>query len=216
MTTDSAVVDVGGASSGATNRLTKKGRATRERIVAAASGLMFERGVARTTIEDIQEAAQVSASQLYHYFTDKSALVMAVIDHQTDRVLDCQHQSLDRLDSIAALQEWRDMMLGVLEGYNCAGGCPLGSLASDLSETDPVARAQLANSFAQWAELLRTGLAAMRERGELSEDADPDNLALAMLAAAQGGMLLSQVRRETKPLEVAVDAMIAHIRTLAA
>ena len=34
-------------------KLTAKGRATRERIVRAASELMFERGVARTTIEDI-------------------------------------------------------------------------------------------------------------------------------------------------------------------
>jgi AcrR family transcriptional regulator len=216
VTTDAVAVGLDSASSQATSRLTKKGRATRERIVAAASGLMYERGVARTTIEDIQEAAHVSASQLYHYFTDKSALVMAVIGHQTDRVLECQHKSLDRLDGMAALQEWRDLMLAVLQRHDCAGGCPLGSLASDLSETDPVARAQLANSFAQWEGLLRTGLAAMRERGELREEADPDDLALAMLAAAQGGMLLSQVQRETKPFQAAVDTVIAHIRTFAA
>ena len=64
----------------APEKLTPKGRATRERIVAAAAELMSRRGVARTTIEDIQEAAAVSTSQMYHYFADKGDLVAAVID----------------------------------------------------------------------------------------------------------------------------------------
>jgi TetR/AcrR family transcriptional repressor of nem operon len=195
-------------------RLTAKGLATRQRIVDAASELMLERGVARTTIEDIQDAAKVSASQLYHYFADKNDLVLAVIDRQTELVLGVQHQGLDRLDSFEALVAWRDLIVGMLRGLGCVGGCPLGSLASDLAETDPVARARLANSFAQWEGLLRSGLAAMCARGELRTDIDADDLALAMLASVQGGLLLSQVRRTTKPLEVAVDTAIAHLRTL--
>lgn len=69
------------------DKLTTKGRATRDRIVAAASELMLQRGVARTTIEDIQEAADISTSQMYHYFADRNDLVTAVIDFQTDQVL---------------------------------------------------------------------------------------------------------------------------------
>jgi AcrR family transcriptional regulator len=196
--------------------LTRKGQATRERIVSAASQLMLDQGVARTTIEDIQNAAQVSPSQLYHYFPGKNALVLAVIDHQTGQVMDVQHQGLDQLDSFPALKGWRDLMVGILTKVQCAGGCPLGSLASDLAEADPVARVQLANAFAMWEGLLREGLEQMQERGELSKTADADELALAMLAAVQGGLLLSQVRRDPKPLETAVDTMIAYLRTLAA
>jgi AcrR family transcriptional regulator len=196
--------------------LTAKGLATRQRIVDAASELMLERGVARTTIEDIQDAAKVSASQLYHYFADKNDLVLAVIDRQTELVLGVQHQGLDRLDSFEALVAWRDLIVSSVRRSGCVGGCPLGSLASDLAETDPVARARVANSFAQWEGLLRSGLAAMRARGELRADVDPEDLALAMLAGVQGGLLLSQVRRTSKPLEVAVDTAIAHLRTLSA
>ena len=54
----------------------------------------------------------------------------------------------------------------------------------------------------------------MRDRGELRRDADPDGLALAMLAALQGGLLLTQIRRETTPLEVALDTMLDHIASL--
>jgi TetR/AcrR family transcriptional regulator, transcriptional repressor for nem operon len=45
---------------------TPRGRATRERIVAAASELIGERGVAETSIDDVLERAGASKSQLYH------------------------------------------------------------------------------------------------------------------------------------------------------
>ena len=93
-------------------RLTRRGRETRERIVAAAAELMFERGVAETTLEDIRAAAGVSGSQVYHYFEDKQALVRAVIDYQTDAVLDTQSPHLDHLDTLPGLRAWRDLLVG--------------------------------------------------------------------------------------------------------
>ncbi|HUE32909.1 MAG TPA: TetR/AcrR family transcriptional regulator [Mycobacterium sp.] len=198
----------------APEKLTPKGRATRDRIVAAAAELMLQRGVARTTIEDIQEAAAVSTSQMYHYFADKGDLVAAVIDFQTDQVLAVQHLGLDRLECLEDLRRWRDIMVDMVRGLGCVGGCPIGSLANELAETDPLARAQVARSFVQWEIMIRDGLNVIAARGELPDGTDVDILALAMLAAIQGGLLLSEVRRDTAPLEAAVDTMIEHLRTL--
>jgi TetR/AcrR family transcriptional regulator, transcriptional repressor for nem operon len=195
-------------------KLTAKGRATRERIVAAASELMSQRGVARTTIEDIQEAAAISTSQMYHYFADKNDLVSAVIDFQTDHVLSVQHLGLDRIDSIKDLNRWRHIMVDLVRGLGCAGGCPIGSMANELSESDPLARARLARSFAQWEHMIHDSLVAIAARGELADGTDINRIALAMLAGIQGGLLLSQVRRDTAPLEAAVDTMIEHLSRL--
>ena len=195
-------------------KLTPKGRATRERIVAAAAELLSRRGVARTTIEDIQEAAAVSTSQMYHYFADKGDLVAAVIDFQTDRVLAVQHLGLDRLECLEDLRRWRDIMVDLMRRLGCVGGCPIGSLANDLAEIDPLARAQVARWFVEWETKISDGRKAISARGELPDGTEVDNLALATLAAIQGGLLLSQVRRDTAPLEAAVDTMIEHLRTL--
>ena len=193
-------------------KLTAKGRATKERIVRVASELMLERGVARTTIEDIQDAANVSTSQMYHYFGDKEDLVAAVIDLQSSQVLGRQQLALFPLDSIAALVRWRNAVVDVMRGRGCMGGCPIGSLANELSDTDPLARARLARAFAQWEDMIREGLAAIVERGELPSGSDVDRLAMAVLAGVQGGLLLSQLRRDTQPLEAALDTMIEHLR----
>jgi TetR/AcrR family transcriptional regulator, transcriptional repressor for nem operon len=195
-------------------RLTKKGAETRGRIVGAAAELIFERGVAGTGLEDIKERAGVSSSQLYHYFADKQALVHAVIAHQSDAVLAAQEPLLGKLDSLDALRAWRDQAVAIEKQLHCKGGCPIGALAGELAETDPEARADIAAGFARWEGAIAQGVRAMHERGELPAATDPDRLALALLAAHQGGLVLTQVRRDPAPLEAALDAMIEHVAEL--
>src|ERR1700735_1557752 len=136
-------------------RLTRKGLATRARIVEAAAELMFRRGVAGTSNEDVLAAAHVSNSQLYHYFPDKNALVHAVIEYQADGIIDGQRPLLDQLDSLAAFKQWRDMLVDLQRQRHCEGGCPLGSLSSELAETDESARTALAAGFAPWDARIR-------------------------------------------------------------
>lgn len=194
-------------------RFTAKGQATRTRIIAAASELVFAHGVARTGIEDVQQAAGVSASQLYHYFTDKNDLIRAVIAHQTDGILDAQRPVLDELDSFAALERWRDLLVDLQEKRHCVGGCPIGSIAAEIAENDPHSRADLAAGFERWEAPIRAGLARMRDRGDLRPDTDTEALALALLVALQGGLLLTQTRRNTTPLRAGLDTVLAQIRT---
>ena len=86
--------------------------------------------------------------------------------------------------------------------HHCSGGCPIGSLGGQLAETDPDARAHVAEGFKRWEATIQNGLREMHARGELTPDTDPDTVALALLAALQGGLLLTQVKRDTKPLAV--------------
>ena len=203
-----------GTGLGDERRLTRRGRATRQRIVAAAAELMFEHGVAETTLEDIRAAAGVSGSQVYHYFEDKQALVRAVIDYQTDAVLDTQGAHLDHLDTLPGLRAWRDLLVDHQRRLECRGGCPIGALGAEVAETDAASRLAVARGLRRWEGRIRDGLRAMHARGDLPAGVDPDDLALATLAALQGGLLLTQIQRQTKPLEVALDAMLDRIQAL--
>ena len=195
-------------------RLTRKGQATRDRIVEAAAGLMFDQGVAGTTTEQVQAAAGVSASQIFHYFSDKRALVRAVIAYQAEAVLTAQQPLLARLDSMDALRAWADLYVSIEEQLKYQGGCPLGSLGSELAETDAAARQDVERGFARWEEAIRDGLRAMYARGDLRRSADPDALALALLTALQGGLLMTKIRRDPAPLRAVLDVVLAHIESL--
>jgi TetR/AcrR family transcriptional regulator, transcriptional repressor for nem operon len=191
-------------------RLTTKGAATRSRIVDAAADLMYVQGVANTNLDEVIAASATSKSQLYHYFADKDALVREVIRRQTERLLAGQEPDLHRLDSMAGLRRWRNGIVERTRLGGCLGGCPLGSLASELADQSERTRELLAHCFEIWESYLRQGLRTMRDRGRLT-GAEPDDLATALLAAVQGGLLLAQACRDTRPLELALDMALAHV-----
>jgi AcrR family transcriptional regulator len=189
---------------------TARGAATRARIVDAATELVREHGVANTTIDAVIEASQVSKSQVYHYFADKDDLVLAVIQRQAECVLGTHEELLRKLNSIAGLRRWRDAVVELTRKVHCAGGCPLGSLAAELAET-PRTRTALAASFARWASYFEAAFARMQTRAGRKPGADLKELSQALLAGLQGGLLLAQTMRSTRPLELVLDMAIDHV-----
>jgi TetR/AcrR family transcriptional regulator, transcriptional repressor for nem operon len=187
-------------------RLTPKGEQTRARIVDAAAGLVHEQGVAGTTLDDVRATAAVSGSQLSHYFAGKDELVQAVIGHQAAIIAGNQEQA--DLGTTEGMKAWRDMVIAAARSTGGKGGCPLGSLGSQLAETDPRARALIADGFARWAGAIADGLRALQTAGHLPAGTSPDNLGVTLLAALQGGLLLAQVQRDTGPLETALDTIL--------
>jgi TetR/AcrR family transcriptional regulator, transcriptional repressor for nem operon len=196
--------------------LTRKGQQTRHRIVAAAAEIILQQGVARTTLDDVRAEAGVSSSQIYHYFADKEALVRAVVDYQAQTVVgDIHEPALAAVEGIDGLRAWRDMIISIQTAADFRGGCPLGSLGSELAELDHAVRLDVAAGFARWEAAISAYLAGMRDRGQLSADADPGELATAVLAALQGGLLMAKVERNVRPLAAALDVMISLIASLA-
>ncbi len=199
-----------------TSRFTRKGLATRARIVHAAAKLMFERGVANTSIDEVRSTAGVGGSQISHYFRDKRDLTRQVIAARRDDVVAFHTQpQLGALDSLDALQAWADACVADIDTVYRLGGCVYGSLAGELIDADDEIRDDLADGYDEWLDLFQTGLTAMRHRGELRDDADPRHLAVALVIAHQGGAMITHATGEAEPLRVAVNAAVDYVRSFA-
>ncbi|MEV7624431.1 TetR/AcrR family transcriptional regulator [Actinoplanes sp. NPDC089786] len=196
--------------------LTRKGQATRERILEAATDLIAQRGVTGTSTEDVRKAAGVSGSQLYHYFVSKQALIRAVITRQAEAPLIPGRPIMGALDSFDALRAWADAAVENQEHNSGRGECTLTSLAGELNPADDQTREDLCNAFQRWQSLLHDGLRAMRDRGELRPEANLDELAMALLTALQGGSLLSQTLRSAEPMGASMKAALAYVRSFTA
>jgi len=177
--------------------------------------LVFEGGVARTSLDDVGAAARVGKSQIYHYFSDKAALITQVISRQTSAVLAGQQPHLSHLDSWESWAEWRNQLVKEQRDNHCTGGCPLGSIANELADTDDATRIVLVNSFERWELAFRDGIGRMRAAGIIRPAADPSVLAAGVLAAVQGGLLLCKTRKSVAPLEAALDSAIGYLRSFA-
>jgi AcrR family transcriptional regulator len=199
-----------------TAQFTRKGLATRARIVTAAARLMFERGVANTSVEEVRAAARVGGSQVAHYFRDKRDLTRDVIASRRADVVAFHTQSrLGALDSLEDLQAWADACIADIDSVYRKGGCIYGSLAGELIDSDDEVRDDLAAGYDQWLQLFDTGLTAMQQRGDLRPDADPRHLAASLVVAHQGGAMLTHATGDAEPLRAALGAAVGYVRSFA-
>jgi TetR/AcrR family transcriptional regulator, transcriptional repressor for nem operon len=193
-------------------RMTKRGRASRERIVERAAELFAEQGIAATSVDEVLAAAGAGKGQFYHYFRSRDELAEVAVGHRCAQVVAGLAQALGSVSSLAELEQ---ALAGFADGYERMGlpGCPIGTLAAEVAGRNEAARLQAAAGFDAWERLLADVLARMRERGELRPDARPAVLATELLASIEGGMVLSQTRKDPAPLRIAVASGLARVRT---
>jgi AcrR family transcriptional regulator len=190
---------------------TRRGRASRERIVEQAAELFAERGIAATSVDEVLAAAGAGKGQFYHYFRGRDELAAAAVGFRCAQVVAGLTQALGAVSSLAELEQ---ALAGFTAGFEQMGmpGCPIGTLATEVAGRNEEARVQAATGFDAWERLLADALERMRQRGELRPEAAPAVLATGLLASIEGGMVLSQARQDMTSLRVAVEAGLAQVR----
>jgi AcrR family transcriptional regulator len=197
-------------------RLTAKGRATRDRIVKVAAGLILSNGLSALNMDALRKAASVSGSQLGHYFTDKQALIRAIVARQIDVVLDFHRQpKLRALDTFDDFERWAELNMRYLRRIGYSGTPTYHALAGQLAKSDTATRDTLAAGYWQWIDLLEQAIQRMKDHGVLVADADPRKLALVIVGAHQGGATLTFTYREGWPLADAVRFAVNYLRMFA-
>jgi AcrR family transcriptional regulator len=191
--------------------MTRRGRASRERIVERAAELFAERGIAATTVDEVLAAAGAGKGQFYHYFRGRDELAAAAVGFRCAQVLAGLTQALGDVSTLAGLEQ---ALAGFVAGFEEAGmpGCPIGTLSAEVAGRNEEARLQAAAGFDAWEGLLAGALERMRERGELRAGVRPAVLATGLLASIEGGMVLAQARKDMASLRVAVEAGLAQVR----
>jgi TetR/AcrR family transcriptional regulator, transcriptional repressor for nem operon len=186
---------------------TSRGRRVRDAIVDTAARLMHERGIASTTVDEVLAASGTGKSQMYHYFSGKQDLIVAVLERQFERVLAAQPALSD--PECADLLQWRDDVLDAFRESGF-GNCPLGTFAGQV-DSDPVLRAELAGLFARWRTAIAELVRRSRKAGQVPDDLDPDEAGLTLLTALQGGTMLAHMYGDEHVLARALDRALREL-----
>jgi AcrR family transcriptional regulator len=182
---------------------------SRARIVAAATALLLQDGVGSLTPERIHIAARVSRAELNHLFPDTDTIVEAIVAAQFEAVLRAQRLSLDAVQHLPDLEQWRSRLLDP-----CApeSSCPLGSLIYHLAHRHDRGRHTLSAAFSQWKGLLASALSRLQAVGDLDSRVVPEILAIGVIAALQGGFLLAHTTQDADQLCAALDMALGQVR----
>jgi TetR/AcrR family transcriptional regulator, transcriptional repressor for nem operon len=179
----------------------------RLQILDAAAVLISRQGYAGTSVEDVIRESRLSGkSHFYHYFRSKEELGYEVLDRQFERfterglaiLREPMIEPLDRLnlfiDSLVASQAER----------GCQGGSPFGVLAAELSDAHEGFRSRIDTVFDRWASQIQSLL--WEARPQLIEETDAGRLSRFIIAALEGALMMSRVKRDIGVMEgVATD-----------
>jgi AcrR family transcriptional regulator len=192
--------------------ITKRGRASRERIVERAAALFAERGIAGTSVDEVLAAAGAGKGQFYHYFRGRDELAAAAVEFRCAQVVAGLTEALGGVSSVAGLEQALALFVAGFEQLGLPG-CPIGTLATEVTGRNEEARLRAAAGFDAWERLLADVLERMRDGGELRADASPAALATGLLASIEGGLVLSSVRKDVASMQIAVAAGLAQVRS---
>ncbi len=85
--------------------LSGRAKAQRERILAAAQHCFVKFGFHAASMSNIADEAGMSAGLIYRYFPNKSAIVLAIIERQTDIELEDMREFSAATDPVEAIVE---------------------------------------------------------------------------------------------------------------
>ncbi|WP_165068785.1 TetR/AcrR family transcriptional regulator [Marisediminicola senii] len=189
-------------------RITDRGRATRQRIIEATGEQILASGIGGTTLDTVRAATLTSKSQLFHYFPGgKAELMREVAQWEASQLMAAQQPHLNDLGTWESWTAWREALVDYYLGLG-RWACPIGSLATQAAMTDPDLEGVIAQSMDSWRDALASGVIRMQAAGHVHPGADPVRIAIVILAAIQGGLVMSQPLRAAWPLEAALDSAL--------
>ncbi len=191
-----------------------KAQPTRDRLIASARYLFWERGFAGTSMADLLAHAAVNSGSFYHFFESKEALLRAVLEGYlhalrpmvVDPAFATTDDPMERI--FAILAGYRDRIVMTESRY----GCPLGRLALEIDPENRPAHQLIAGNFQGWIDVIGECLVQMGNR--LPENTDVAALATYVLAVMEGGVMISRSYGSVDPFDRTVSQLREHFRLL--
>jgi AcrR family transcriptional regulator len=182
-------------------------RTARDKIIEAAMDLFWSKGYNSTSIADILSRTQLNSGSLYHAFPGKQDILVAVLEAYRDGIWPMLIEPAwegvsDPVERIFALLAFYRRAIVETE---CAYGCPIGSLALELHEADPVVRDLLAVNFTNWTGAIEQCLADAADR--LPADLDRKALAELVLTTMEGGVMQARTHRDVAYFDRGIAAL---------
>lgn len=164
--------------------------------------LIGRQGYSATSIDDVIRESRLSGkSHFYHYFRSKEELGFEVLDRQFERFAERGLAILREpmIDPLERLHLFIDALVAAHRERGCLGGSPFGTLAGEMADAHEGFRLRIAQVFIRWSSQIQSLL--WEARPQLLDDVDAVRLSRFIIAALEGGLMMSRVKRDIVVME---------------
>ena len=196
----------------ATKRTGTKGQQTRQRIVAEAAPIFNQRGYEGSSLTDLMRATGLEKGGIYRHFSSKEELAAEAFDYTW---AEARQARLPEIDAGAGSIAWLKQLIAnfIERKAPVAGGCPLLNTAIEADDGNPILRERVNKALRAWIAQLQTVVADGQSRGEVRRDVDPKQVAAVIIAALEGGLMMSRLERSHDTLRTVQDHLNHYLDT---
>ena len=189
----------------------RKGEQTREVIIQRAARLFNEQGYYGASLSDIMRATGLEKGGIYNHFGSKEELALEAFDYSVGLV----NQRIR--SAILSQPNTYNRLVAIIEAFSrtatdpvLPGGCPIMNTIIEADDTQPALKKRAHIELDRLFESIRYTLKIGVERGEMRPGVDGQKLASLIIASVEGGIMLSQLYRDSSH----IDAVVEYLKNL--
>lgn len=157
---------------------------TRDKLLDAAHELFYTKGYNATGLNEILKQAEVHKGSLYHLFSSKKELAIAVIYERIGKQFEQRYMPLAQ--SNTPLESLLDFISNV-DNFDLHRGCPVSKLAQEISTLNDDFKQALSDVYLSYERYIEIGLQHAVEKGEL-QTCDVHKLAIFIASSLTGAI----------------------------
>ncbi len=164
-------------------------------------------------MQDIMSATALQKGGIYRYFQSKEQLAAECFQYSWEHIFGARIGDVDALPTASEKLRYLIARFGK-SGFELPGGCPLMNTAIDCDDGNTRLRALARKGLAEWKNLLKRILADGLETQEILEGTDPNAIANSIVAALEGGLMISRLEHSPKALndtKIALDIVLKSV-----
>ncbi|MGO8703059.1 MAG: TetR/AcrR family transcriptional regulator [Candidatus Brocadiia bacterium] len=186
----------------------------KERLLHEATRLVHEKGFGATSIYDLLAAVGLKKGSLYFHFASKHELGLSVLERARVEFAKFRRAALSGDTPEARLHHFFDAVLSANRQCGFVGGCLWGNTALEMSDTDEEYAKFVAEVFDEWTSQIEAVIVAGQTEGQFRADVPACQLAGHVVAAIEGGVMQSRLRKAEGPLKSVLDSLEALLKPL--
>ncbi len=180
---------------------------SRDVLINNAEQLVHRQGFAATSVNDILAVSGVTKGALYHHFPGKDELELAVLERAGKRFLEWMDVVLAGPTPRCKLECFFAAALNHHRKERFAGGCLFGNTALEMSDVNRRYADYVDDVFCKWSSKIEAVVRAGQKSREVRDDISARDLAETIVASMEGGIMLSRLRKNEKPLRICVESL---------
>ncbi|MCI3918874.1 TetR/AcrR family transcriptional regulator [Paenibacillus sp. TRM 82003] len=195
----------------------KKGEQTRRHIISKSAELFNMQGYAGVSLNEITNATGIQKGGIYKHFVNKDEIAIEAFEYAADTVLE------QFATAVSTRQSARGKLISMFELYSnvvdsppFAGGCPVMNAAIEHDDGHLLLREKTRDRMREFIAFIKNILDEGITNGEFKSGIDQDSIATFLIAALEGGIMLSKLEADNRHIRYSKDHISAYLKTLEA